>query len=214
MRASRGVKKEKRLLRRALAKGETLVKAIKLEKEQARCATAKARELERLMELALPMVDEAHQRLEAAERIEAVLAACRGRQQGLVRTAAGWMDWAVAAEEDAGSATTAGTSGAEEARACSVAESAAAGTRGAEEAGASEAGACSVATGTAAVGARSAATAGAGGEEGARAMDGVMSEGAEGGGAKDSGVERGRDQNRVWDPGGGLVDEAIMRKRV
>eukprot|EP01050_Picozoa_sp_SAG11_P052703 SAG11_NODE_30671_length_298_cov_2.281407_1_plen_84_part_01 len=32
----RGVEKEKRLLRRALAKGETLVKTIKVEKEQAR----------------------------------------------------------------------------------------------------------------------------------------------------------------------------------
>eukprot|EP01050_Picozoa_sp_SAG11_P014497 SAG11_NODE_1793_length_4252_cov_6.530701_4_plen_94_part_00 len=52
------------------------------------------------------------------------------------------------------------------------------------------------------------------GAAGGGAMDGAMSEGAEGGGAKDSGVERGRDQNRVWDPGGGLVDEAIVRKRV
>ena len=49
---SRGVANEERLLRRVVAKGNTLAGAVKEEKEEARCARVEVRELERELELA------------------------------------------------------------------------------------------------------------------------------------------------------------------
>eukprot|EP01050_Picozoa_sp_SAG11_P015659 SAG11_NODE_2054_length_3878_cov_1.867161_6_plen_122_part_00 len=90
--AGRGVANEERLLRRVVAKGNALAEAVKKEKKKAKWALGEVQELESELEVAMQKVDEAHQRLEMAERIQAVLTACPGRQHGLVRTAAGWVD--------------------------------------------------------------------------------------------------------------------------
>ena len=107
---SRGVAKEEQLLRRVMKRGNALMQAVKKEKEQTRCALAEESELERELELAMELVDEAHLRLEAAERIQAV---CGGHQSGLVRTAEGCVGWAVATSAGAVGADAAGAGSAE-----------------------------------------------------------------------------------------------------
>eukprot|EP01050_Picozoa_sp_SAG11_P007924 SAG11_NODE_676_length_7798_cov_33.772438_6_plen_158_part_00 len=66
------MEKEKRLLERVVKKGARLAKAVEAAEEEAICALGEAREIEQLLDLTLPLVDELHRRLEEAEMEEEV----------------------------------------------------------------------------------------------------------------------------------------------
>eukprot|EP01050_Picozoa_sp_SAG11_P002021 SAG11_NODE_98_length_16927_cov_35.166211_1_plen_148_part_10 len=98
-----GVEKEERLLGRVVEKGARLAKAIEAAEEEAICALGEVREIEQLLGLTLPPVDELHRRFEEEELEEEV-----GIQE-LVGELQGAVDEALAGRAETKGVVAAGT---------------------------------------------------------------------------------------------------------